>query len=76
MFQPMLRRKILREIKKIVSRKRLSKFWLFPTLKRELCGWNFETDAKAIQEPRRSLDAFQKRSLKPPLKKWVKRMEA
>ncbi len=40
--------------------------FLGQSLKFELRGWNFKIDAQGIQKIRRSLETFQKRSLKPP----------
>ncbi len=49
----------------------LSKLWLFPLLKHELHGRNFERDAQVIQETQ-----FPKEEFEVTIKKLVERMEA
>ncbi len=51
-------------------------FSLFPSLKCELCGGNFETDAQVIQETQTIFRLISKNEFETTTKKWVERMEA
>ncbi len=51
-------------------------FWLFPSLKYELRGWNFESDAQVIQETNMIFGHIPKEEFETTIKKLVERMEA
>ncbi len=52
---------------------RLSKFWLFLSLKCELRDQNFETDAQVIQQTQKILERIPKEEFKTTIKKMCRK---
>ncbi len=50
-------------------------FWLFSSLKCELCTWNFETNAQGIQETKTIFGCIPE-EFETTIKKWAERIEA